>query len=255
MHAANRDTPRLLVISSVTDSYETLFAQLGRYGLTHLVAQNREASATELIVTIQKILRNDIFGIEKYFGWGVETTSTRIRLSDEKGAVVQSAVNFAADLDVHPRLVEKFATAADELITNAFYNAPVDAYGRPRFAHLPRSTPVELPPQEAVVVTTCCDGQTLGVSIVDSFGAMTREQSLHSLVNCLRNEGERPDRNKGGAGIGLYMTFDSLNQLVLNLAPGRKTEVIGLIDVRGNYRDFASRGKSFNIFLDTGSAR
>ena len=47
------------------------------------------------------------------------------------------------------------------------------------------------------------------------------------------------------------MTFDSLNHLVLNIRPGQMTEVIGLIDVRGSYRNFVKRGKSFNIFLDT----
>jgi hypothetical protein len=80
---------------------------------------------------------------------------------------------------------------------------------------------------------------------------MTKEQSLQYLVRCLRHEDDTPGSDKGGAGLGLYMTFDCLNHLVLNIAAGVKTEVIGLIDIRGSYRDFVNRGKSFNIFLDT----
>ena len=38
--------------------------------------------------------------------------------------------------------------------------------------------------------------------------------------------------------------------MVINLKPGRATEILGLIDVRGTYKDFATRGKSFNVFVD-----
>lgn len=242
------DGPRLLLVTAAAGQ---LFVELEQHRLTNVLAHNHEVEQTELVVTVRKILRRDIFGLDKYFPWGVEPSSTTIRSSEESAATVELATKLATTMGVHPRLVENIATVMDELITNAFYNAPVDASGAPRFAHLPRTTPVELGPDEEIIVTVCSNGDKFGLSVTDPFGAMTKEQSLDYLAKCLRRKDEKPSRNKGGAGLGLYMTFEAVNHLVLNISPGVKTEVLGLIDVRGNYRDFVNRGKSFNIFLES----
>jgi len=244
------DCPRLLLVSSTADEYERLFLELDHHSLTNVLAQDGAISATDLIVTAQKLLRRDIFGLDKYFGWGVDPTRFEIGSSKHTHELVDEVSRFATSLNVPPRLVENVETVVDELITNALYNAPVDASGAPRFAHLPRTTPVELEPGELVTLEYCCDGHTFGVSVTDPFGAMTKQQSLDYLAKCLRRTDDEPSTEKGGAGLGLYMTFGSLNHLVLNICQGVKTEVIGLIDIRGSYRDFVQRGKSFNIFLD-----
>lgn len=240
--------PKLLLVTSAAPQ---LFLELEQHRLMNVLAHDNEVAQTDLAVTVTKILRRDIFGLDKYFPCGVEPSVKRIRASEQCEATVEAATALATRLGVHPRLVENIATVLDELITNALYNAPVDASGAPRFAHLPRTTPVELEPDEEIVVTVCSNGDYFGLSVSDPFGAMTKEQSLDYLAKCLRHEDEAPSHRKGGAGLGLYMTFDALNHLVLNIAPGVRTEVLGLIDIRGNYRDFVNRGKSFNIFLDT----
>ncbi|HUH04680.1 MAG TPA: hypothetical protein VML75_21940 [Kofleriaceae bacterium] len=250
--AADGQAPRLLLLHAAARDYRMLFQELQQHGLANLLAHDREISPRELIVTLQKILRHDIFGLDKYFGWGVESFGQRIRSSRDTRDAVDEATGFASGLDIHPRLVENLATVVHELLTNALYNAPVDGAGAPRFMHLPRTTEVTLEPAEEVILTVCCDGQHLGVSVSDSFGAMTRDQSLDYLVKCMKREAtQEPRPSKGGAGLGLYMTFDSLNHLVLNIRPTERTEVIGLIDIRGSYRDFVKRGKSFNIFVGT----
>jgi len=38
--------------------------------------------------------------------------------------------------------------------------------------------------------------------------------------------------------------------VIFNIVPGRRTEVIGLIDVAGTYRQSISAGKSFNLFVE-----
>lgn len=243
--------PRLLLMSSAQRrEYENLFVELERHDLTNVLAHDTAVRPSDLIVTIQKITRGDIFGLDKYFGWGVEPFTIDIASSADLARAVDHATQFASDLEVHPRLIENLATVAHELATNAVYNAPVGDDGAPRFAHLPRTADVSLRAGEEVSLTVCCDGQHLGVAVTDCFGAMTREKTLAYLSKCLRRDHAQPAAGKGGAGLGLYMTFDSVNHLVVNIGRGRRTEVIGIIDVRGSYRDFASRGKSFNVFVD-----
>jgi hypothetical protein len=53
----------------------------------------------------------------------------------------------------------------------------------------------------------------------------------------------------GGAGIGLFRVFQSLSKFVVNVAPGRCTEVIALLDLRLNMKKFRQVPKSFHIFI------
>jgi hypothetical protein len=46
-----------------------------------------------------------------------------------------------------------------------------------------------------------------------------------------------------------------VTQFVVNLEQGRATEIIGLIDFRGRFRDFVVRQKSFNTFLQCDTDR
>jgi hypothetical protein len=51
-----------------------------------------------------------------------------------------------------------------------------------------------------------------------------------------------------GAGMGLFMVFKSLNQLVINVSYRQKTEVIALIDYPISMRDLKKRRHSFHHF-------
>lgn len=218
--------------------------------LTNLIARNEVVDAEELIVTVQKLLRRDIFGIEKYFTWGVQPRFVRINRSSQKDAVLQDAANFSTALGIHPRLVSLFCGVADEFITNAIYNAPVDSNGNSRYAHVSREVDVSLEPGEDIEIKFSCDGRRLGISAADPFGSLTKERILDYLSKCFRKGDDQIDQKAGGAGLGFYQVFESLTQFVVNIHPGQKTEMIGLIDVRGTYKDFVSRNKSFNIFID-----
>jgi hypothetical protein len=239
--------PALLVVLAAND-YQALFGDLAKHHITNVIDHHGMDASADLIVTAQKLLRGDIFGIDKYFGWGIEVRTMQVHRSADTNLVVDGTVALANQLAIHPRLVANIATVAEELVTNAVYNAPVDAAGKPRFAHLPRTSQVELDEGEDVSLSLCCDGQTFGIAVTDPFGALAPDLSLVHLVESFRSRQVKPDSSKGGAGLGLFMCFDSLNHMVLNLCHKACTEVIGLIDVRGDYRDFVRRGKSFNVF-------
>jgi hypothetical protein len=221
----------------------------GGHYLTNLVAKNNaEVDPEELIVTTRKIVNRDIFGLEKYFIWGVEPRSIRITKSTEKAAVVTAAEEYAKNLGVNARFVSHFCSVADEFVTNAVYNAPRDKDGKHRFAHISRTEEVELSAGEDVEVKFCCDGRRLGISTADPFGSLHLERLLDYLAKCLRKGSDQVDEKEGGAGLGFYYIFDSLSHFVVNIAPGKRTEMIGIIDIRGTYRDFSARHKSFNVF-------
>jgi len=240
---------KLLLYSSRSNRGE--FADLfGRFGLMNLLAKSPEVDGAELLVTMQKLLRNDVFGLHKYFPWGVPTQRFTVRRASLREQTIDSVCAFGADVKAPRRLVELYRTVADELITNAIYNAPVDANGHALYGHLPRTEEVELAADQEIKVTTCCDGQKLGISVEDPFGSIQQGQVLDYLSKCFRKGTDQVDTKEGGAGLGLYYVFESLSHFVVNLAPGKRTEMLGLLDIRGSYRDFTSKPKSFNIFVE-----
>jgi hypothetical protein len=248
-----REHPRVpfLLISSSKQIYPQLLTTFNDHGLMNILAKKHREGArpNDLVVTLQKLLRHDIFGLDKYFSrWGVEAISMTVRSTNDKGEVLARAHDYATNLGVHPRLVPQFLTVVDESISNALYNGPCDDQGMPRFAHLPRQTIVSLSGDEQITVTLRCDGTRIGVSVVDPFGSLTRSTIFEHLSKCFRRGRDQIDFDPGGAGIGLYVCFESLSHFVININAGRRTEVIGLIDVGGKYLDYVSGGKSFNVF-------
>jgi hypothetical protein len=249
LYMRQREGHRLLIYTRDA-SRQDLPELLGRRGLQNLLALRSGDDTEDLLVTIQKILRKDIFGIRKYFPWGATSASFTLRDSRERADVVEQVRTFAEGIGVPSRLLEQFCLVADELTSNALYNAPVDAAGQFRYAHTPRTQSVTLDQNEHVDVEVCSDGRRLGVSIADPFGSLTSERVVEYLAKCFRGGADQVDQKPGGAGLGLYQTFEALSHFVINVCQRRRTEMIGLLDVRGTYRDFVVRGKSFNIFVE-----
>lgn len=244
---AGAQRARLLLCSEgkARDDYASLF---GSRSMTNLLARKGELDAADLLVTVEKLLRRDIFGIEKYFP-AAEPVRFRVTSSSQKEGLIAEAEKLATGAGVHARLVGLYCTVADELLTNAVYNAPVDGEGRRRFAHLSRTERVDLSSSEEVELKLCCDGRRLGISVSDPFGSLTADKVLGYLAKAFRKGQDQIDDKAGGAGLGLYYIFESLTHFVINLNPGRRTEMIGILEVAGSYRDFASTCKSFNVFV------
>jgi hypothetical protein len=241
-------SPVLLLFENCkAEDFVDLFG--ARFLTNMLVVNSQGVDVSDLLVTVQKIRSGDIFGLEKYFVWGVEPRSLRVTSSDERGAVLDEIAEYATERGVGSRLRVAIRTVADEFLSNAIYNAPVGPDGAYRYAVWPRTAAVRLEAHEAAVVRYCCDGRRFGISIADPFGSLSPGHLQDHLARVFRRGEDQVNQSGGGAGVGLYQVFESLSHFVINIEPGVRTEMIGLIDVSGSYRTFASSGKSFNIFV------
>ncbi len=240
--------PAVLVVTATRDKSD-LIELLSQDGLTNLVAKNIDFDPDELIVTVQKILRDDIFKLEKYLTWGISPAEETIRSSADKERILERVGNYLNDIGCNRRLIGLAKGVADEFIMNAVYNAPVEANGKPKYAARARSEVVYLEPGEEARFRFASDGITLAMSIEDRFGRLDPWTVTSYLRRCFMKGADQIDQKDGGAGLGLYCVFESLNHLIINVAPHQRTELIGLMDISGSYRTFAERPKSLNIFL------
>jgi hypothetical protein len=107
---------------------------------------------------------------------------------------------------------------------------------------------VVLAPGQEALFRYACDGRWIALAVRDPFGSLDPRRLYERLARCLEHGSGQIVEQGGGAGMGLYVMLTHTSQLVVNLAPGRATEVIGLIDISGPYRAFATRPKSFHLF-------
>jgi hypothetical protein len=203
----------------------------------------------ELAATLRKLERGAVFGLPCYLPWGVQVQEVRLACSDDKATALGRIAEHMGHLGIGGRVLRRLQDIADEMIMNAIYDAPLDADGRPKFAHLTRQTPVALAHAEQSTLSFGSDGRTFVLGIRDPFGALKVETLKGYVAKGLRRGDDQIDQKAGGAGLGLYLQFDFMGSMVLNLAPGRATEMIGLLDIRGSFRDLATAPKSFNCFV------
>jgi CheY-like chemotaxis protein len=235
-----------------TEDYLPLLAT--RPWLRNIIAKNEDPlEPDELIITAEKLLRQDLFGLQKYLLWGVEPYRVEIRDSRLKQDYISEVAMYAQTLGCNERVVELVETVSDELITNAIYNAPRSSDGEPKYARRSRREPVELTDNEVGHLEFACDGDYIAIAQIDPFGALTQDTVVSYLNRCLVKGPEQLSEASGGAGIGLYRVFQSLSKFIINVDPGKRTEVICLLDLRLTMKRFRQAPKSFHIFISDGS--
>lgn len=240
----------LLAAPSPPTDIKALFAEPW---FDHLVGLESPWHMGDLTAVLARLLGQADFGLHAWLPWGARLIEHRIAGSATKDAVFDGIEAFMADIGVRGRLVHRMTQLADEMLMNAIYDAPIDrATGRARYAKQRRGN-VVLEPDEQPVFTYGSDGQRFAMGIRDPFGALAPEVLRAYVHKGLRRGDDQIDRKEGGAGLGLFLLFQGLNTVCLNLQPGRLTEFIGLVNIRGSVREALTTPKSFHIFVDDGA--
>lgn len=227
---------------------DDLSAMLGVDHLSYLLANPMPLLAEEMSITAAKLIRGEIFGLEKYLAWGVEIREIVLDDASERHTAVQ-----ALDRDVHtagfgPRVAAQATLIADELLSNALYNAPVDEQGHRYRGEDVRHGARPLFGREQVRLRYACDARYFAIEVTDSFGSLDRKTILRCLAKAGGRAREKVSMETRGAGIGLATVYGTCNHLVFNLEPTVRTEVIALIDVRFRPAELTNAVCSFGVF-------
>jgi CheY-like chemotaxis protein len=216
---------------------------LMRGAVTNLLVHQMPILAEELTITAHKLLRRDLFGLEKYLLWGASPRVAKMTKGSDRADIVERLANDLRTAGQSPRVSSMAMLVTDELLSNAIHNAPVDANGQHFRRDLPRQLEVQMLPTETVQLRWACDARYVAIEVSDSFGSLDRKTILSALSkNDVRESG-------GGAGMGLALTYRSCDHLVFNLHPGTRTEIIALIDVRQPPTERLA-ASSYNVFVE-----
>ena len=211
--------------------------------VTNLLVHPMPVLGEELAITAQKLIRRDLFGAEKYLLWGTALEDVTLVRSQQRPAIVQQISEQVRARNQSARVASTAMLVADELLSNAIHNAPVDPSGIHYRADRGRDQDFELDAAHEVRLRWGCDARYLAIEVTDKFGSLYSDVILRAL-------GKRDVREHGeGAGMGIALAYRSCDHLVFNLAPGRRTEIIALIDVRYPQAERMS-ASSYNVFVE-----
>ncbi len=219
--------------------------------LDHVIANKSREGWTvhQLRVSLHKILSQDIFGIEKYLAPNTIVHREPVRSSAEREELNTKVMRFAEACHLGQHASRMAFGITEELLMNTVYDAPAAA-GIERFKHVENTQQIVLLPEEYGELSYACDGQTLAISTSDPFGMLRKTTLFTYLKKVLRRDETEGliDDKKGGAGLGLFKILYSSHGLVCNVQAGKRTEIMALIDVNDQLRDFSSMSRSIHYF-------
>jgi hypothetical protein len=198
--------------------------------VSHLVT---DPSDRDLGITSAKLASGDLFGLEKYLGFGAAVTERTVTGDPDKRAAIGAVCAWAEAIGARRPLVHRLASVVDELLMNALYDTPAIRTSAPR-----------------AVLRWGADDRAIAISVGDAFGAL-RQRDVIDHVRRARRERGRPRSEAGagrGAGIGLYLVLGNVASLVVNVAVGKRTEVVCLFDRTTPGRSAAACARSLHVF-------
>jgi hypothetical protein len=212
-------------------------------GWNHVIAHPMPILAEELLATVQKLFRTDVFGLEKYVAWGAEVRSYTLEDTRDRDAAVNALAKDVVAVGLPDRVGSMVSVIADELITNALYAAPIDGAGVRFRADESRERARKLVGREIVTVRWATDARYLAIEVRDRWGSL-----VPAAIGGRLAAGNKRSQAQIEGGMGLPLAYACCNQLVIDSAPSVMTEVITLLDVRYKPTELG-RAASFHAFL------
>lgn len=240
-HARTSQYPAKLVMMMTKDVLSNLENMSKMIDIDSLMTrdpEDRHFTIRTILTTLTKVLSNDYFGLEKYLTWGVDVQTKLVKASGEREPLRDEMCAYFKKMGVRSSILERVNAVSEELLMNAIYDAPTDSLGKPLFNHLPRSTAVMLESHHQSKLCYATDGVFLAVSVIDPFGALTKEVIFRYLDSCYKGQANiNENSGKGGAGRGLHQIVENSDLTIFNVKKGVRTEVVCLFYVEGHKKE------------------
>jgi hypothetical protein len=198
----------------------------------------------DLLHVARRLVVGESAPFDAHLNWGASEIAYSLRDARERDHAVQEVIAFAGRLGAPKRVGEMLGELVHELIMNALYDAPVDDYGNPRFAH-DRKAEIRLDDRDAAIFRCGSDGVRIAVEVTDRFGRLERRHVFGGLVRALKSG--QMDTAGGGAGLGMMVAYRSTTALFYDVVPGERTRVTGLFDLDLNLREFRLLPKTIHF--------
>jgi DNA-binding NarL/FixJ family response regulator len=229
-------TPRTRTALITAYQVEDYVRNALRTGVCNIIAKTAPFDFDELSQVVNNLLEpQSAFGLAHYLGPQATISRMIIQSSND---IMKAFECLRAFLSANRASnINDLLTALIEAVTNAVYHVNRLPDGSLKYE---KGQPIErLADHEEVSIDYGRDSERIGIAIRDQGGRMSAEEVLYWL-----------DRNISGAGLldthgrGMYLMHRLADRLLINIAPGERTEII-MLDYPG-----AQRGGNKPIYIN-----
>ena len=177
----------------------------------------------------------------------------RIKLSRSSMRVerLEKMSDYLHSSGVGERTIENLRDVAEELLTNAFYDAPVSA-GAFKGA-ISRTQEVVLPDDRACDLAYGCSDELAMVRVRDPFGSLSHRRIVEVLSRCASDQMDvTVDESMGGAGLGLWRIVSVASFIGISVVKDHQTEILVGIATK---RTAAARPFALHLFFKDAEKR
>ena len=190
-------------------------------GFRHFVNRHRSDLPQELLASCLMIVKPSVFVQNPipFFLAGFNNIqilndkernlTLTFKKSSQKGELLLELHGFLEKNPKTKSLSDLCIQSADELITNALFNAPVDADGERMFLNKDRLDRIEYPADKSATLFACYSEDRITIGCEDNYGSMTVTEMYQYLRTKFNNELSVPRESSGGAGLGLKMIMEN----------------------------------------------
>ncbi len=146
-------------------------------------------------------------------------------------------------------LIDELLLVADEMLTNAVFNAPFASPDKLESGPSRDGTADVLQSVQAADFFLGMDEEHVMVGCIDHYGKINIPKLLERIKFCYDNSvANAMNMDKpGGAGIGTYIIYNNSSSLLVGVLPGKKTIFCSFFPLKGSNRERASRPKSLYL--------
>lgn len=175
---------------------------------------------------LDRLLKKNEFGLRNFLGADVSVKEVALPDSQNR-TIIADAIQKASEAGgFRRRISDRVATAVDELLMNAIFDAPVDENGTRIYRLLPRTAEFTLEGKSSVRFSIAFDGEVLGISVRDNYGSLEKVKFLQNLSMAGTNKDSITSASRAGAGLGLATIYSAGCDMFFHCQKGQATEVI-----------------------------
>ncbi len=217
-------TRTILITAYNVDEYVRLAKY---YNISNIISKTIPFNFKELDAVVHSLITRDIFGLEKYMLSDASLVKEFVIKNSRDGREVREELVKAFSVLIKD--VGELKLVLDEIITNAIYHSAYNQLGEEKY---PEFSEANLEPPEYIYVKAFVDKEKYGTAIIDNQGNLKKETVLYKMDRHINSEGVLDV-----SGRGLYMSRAFCDRLIINIDPGKKTEVLIL-----NYKNMEYKG-------------
>ncbi|MEO5971009.1 MAG: hypothetical protein ABIQ95_13855 [Bdellovibrionia bacterium] len=181
------------------------------------------------------------FGLANLLKPGAKVQVVKLGLTSQKNEAVEAIKTLLVTAKFQNRMASAIASAVDELLMNAMFDAPVDDMGKQKYAATLRSTILNLEGSAAVEMHVGYDGEYVAISAIDNFGSLDKNKLLSHVSKMYADSEYKVKTNVAGAGIGLAQVFRTGGSFFFVSESRVRTEVTVFFKKTDSYKEFRNQ--------------